>query len=189
MPLSISCLNTANLALIGTPFLAGFYSKDAILELAAAGPCNSLICIILILATMLTALYSFRLSIMSLWGPRNSGTTHATLDTDTFITRPMIILTLGAILGGAAVGWVLLPSSLEPSLPGPLKLLPLVLSLSGLWLAILRTSSDAPLGAPFQTFHHRRNTIWFIAIISTQPLVAGPLQKGHRFLKHLDHGW
>ena len=34
IPLTRTCINLANLALCGTPFLAGFYSKDLILEVA-----------------------------------------------------------------------------------------------------------------------------------------------------------
>jgi len=40
MPLSITSINLANLALCGTPFLAGFYSKDLILEVAFSRAVN-----------------------------------------------------------------------------------------------------------------------------------------------------
>jgi len=103
LPLSVACLNTANLALIGTPFLAGFYSKDAILEFAARGPANLIVSMILVLATAITASYSFRLSIFSLWGPVNGTVTHAISDSDKFITFPIIILTIGAVTSGAAI--------------------------------------------------------------------------------------
>ena len=40
IPLSVISINLANLALCGTPFLAGFYSKDLILEIAFFRPLN-----------------------------------------------------------------------------------------------------------------------------------------------------
>uniref|UniRef100_A0A2P2I8L2 NADH:ubiquinone reductase (H(+)-translocating) n=1 Tax=Hirondellea gigas TaxID=1518452 RepID=A0A2P2I8L2_9CRUS len=40
MPLSVIRVNLANLALCGFPFLAGFYSKDLILEVAFLSPLN-----------------------------------------------------------------------------------------------------------------------------------------------------
>ena len=61
LPLSISTTLLARAALCGTPFLAGFYSKDIILEITLFNPTNTLILAIFILATLLTASYSARI--------------------------------------------------------------------------------------------------------------------------------
>lgn len=65
-PIITTSLLTANLALCGTPFLAGFYSKDVILELSLALPRNIIILMIFILATALTAAYSARIMIVAI---------------------------------------------------------------------------------------------------------------------------
>ena len=61
IPLTTSCLLIANLALCGRPFLAGFYSKDMIIESTLFFNNNLLIILILITATSLTAAYSIRI--------------------------------------------------------------------------------------------------------------------------------
>jgi len=53
--------NIANLALCGIPFLAGFYSKDLILELVTFSNLNLFIYLLFYFSTGLTVIYSFRL--------------------------------------------------------------------------------------------------------------------------------
>jgi len=61
IPLTSICFNVSRLALCGIPFLAGFYSKDLILETICLLKLNFLIFLIFFIATMLTVSYSFRL--------------------------------------------------------------------------------------------------------------------------------
>jgi len=65
-PVTVACLNIANLSLCGAPFLRGFYSKDLILETSLASPTRGLIVLLIFLATGMTAAYSLRLSFCSL---------------------------------------------------------------------------------------------------------------------------
>jgi NADH-ubiquinone oxidoreductase chain 5 len=71
MPFTTSCLNVANLALCGLPFLAGFYSKDLILELVILSNLNIFSFFLYFFSTGLTVCYSFRLSFYSLTGDFN----------------------------------------------------------------------------------------------------------------------
>jgi len=68
IPLTTSCINVANLALCGMPFLAGFYSKDLILEIVILTSTNIIIFFLYFFSTGLTVCYSFRLTYYSLSG-------------------------------------------------------------------------------------------------------------------------
>lgn len=65
MPLRASFFNLANLSLCGFPFLTGFYSKDLILERVLLLPCAPLVALIFFVATLLTAAYSARLTLLT----------------------------------------------------------------------------------------------------------------------------
>lgn len=103
IPLTISCLFIANIALCGAPFLAGFYSKDLILELSLFNPTNIIATLIFLVATGITAAYSIRLSMSALWAPRNGQPLHPISDNDKDISAPILFLTSGAISAGATI--------------------------------------------------------------------------------------
>lgn len=61
LPFVIICFFIANLALCGFPFIAGFYSKDFIMELIYRRSVNIYILIFIIISLIFTVSYSFRL--------------------------------------------------------------------------------------------------------------------------------
>jgi NADH-ubiquinone oxidoreductase chain 5 len=71
MPFTRICLNIANLALCGLPFLAGFYSKDLILEVVLLSSVNIVAFFLYFFSTGLTVCYSFRLVYYTLSGSFN----------------------------------------------------------------------------------------------------------------------
>jgi NADH-ubiquinone oxidoreductase chain 5 len=72
IPLTSACINTANIALCGMPFIAGFYSKDIVLETIIINETSYLPLILAFTATALTITYSIRLSYYCLaWTPHN----------------------------------------------------------------------------------------------------------------------
>jgi NADH-ubiquinone oxidoreductase chain 5 len=71
MPLTSSCLMVSNFALCGMSFLAGFYSKDFILEMFSMRYVNMFGFLLLILSTGLTVCYYFRLFYFAMCGDFN----------------------------------------------------------------------------------------------------------------------
>jgi len=66
LPIAVSCITVANLALCGFPFIAGFYSKDLIVEFAITAPNNLLIVLLILLRLGLTSFYSTRFRLATL---------------------------------------------------------------------------------------------------------------------------
>lgn len=66
VPIISAAILAANLALMGFPFLAGFYSKDVILEQIIEVSCSRVLVFMGLGATILTAVYSVRLITMVL---------------------------------------------------------------------------------------------------------------------------
>lgn len=100
-PVIVRCLHISNLALCGAPFLAGFYSKDLILEGSLFAGCSVVILFIIFFATGLTVSYSVRLSYSALWGTFNFYRGHNLGDEKFEEVLPIVFLVLGAVVGGS----------------------------------------------------------------------------------------
>jgi NADH-ubiquinone oxidoreductase chain 5 len=101
MPFSISCLNVANLALCGFPFLAGFYSKDLILETVLIRDINLFSLFLFFFSTGLTVSYSFRLLYYSFFITINQRAINILNDRRTVIIKRIIGLIIFAVIGGS----------------------------------------------------------------------------------------
>lgn len=153
IPLSSSCFFIANLALCGAPFLAGFYSKDNILELSMWFPSNILILILIFLGTALTAIYSTRFFIYLLISPNFFPPLININEEDQRSTLPITTLTLGAIFGGSALFWLFFPFRQTPLLPSQIKLFTLliiILSILIVLFNILKNDKIPPLTTQLQ---------------------------------------
>ena len=131
MPLTISCLNIANLALCGFPFLAGFYSKDIILEIVLISNLNLFSVFLFFFSTGLTVRYSFRLFYYSFIMTMHQTSMNILNDGSFIIFKSMFGLLIFAISGGSMLNWILFPYISIICLPTYLKLLTLIVCLIG----------------------------------------------------------
>ena len=129
-PFISSCFVVSNLALAGMPFLAGFYSKDLILEVSLFEELNILSLIFLFLATGLTVIYTFRLIYyVSLRRYVLRGRINLR-DGSGVIIKSTLGLASFSIIFGACVSWLIMDSP-EIFLPSYLKNLTLTTCVSG----------------------------------------------------------
>lgn len=131
IPLTVICINLANLALCGFPFLAGFYSKDLILEIATIRRLNIISFILYVLSTSLTVCYTFRLIFYRMFGNFNLLSYSNISDERTVITNPILGLRAGAVTIGRILSWLLFPEIYIICLTPVIKTLFLFVSLIG----------------------------------------------------------
>nr|YP_010580824.1 NADH dehydrogenase subunit 5 [Coralliophila richardi]UZT26957.1 NADH dehydrogenase subunit 5 [Coralliophila richardi] len=188
-PLTVSCLNIANLSLCGAPFLSGFYSKDLILETFLFWPMSFLMVLLIFMATGMTAAYSVRLSFCSLWAPMKGPSYHSKKEFDPSVNWAVMILTSFAITSGLLFQAVFL--DFKPSvylLPFSLKsLTTLVIGLGVLFAFLMWDSVSSQKNVGSSQFFC--STMWFLALISTQPLTKQSMLLGTNIMKSIDMGW
>lgn len=191
LPLTRACFIIGRISLCGLPFLAGFYSKDLILEVILSRMRRMVIMRLIILATGATAFYRMRLANYRVLSPRFGRPYHNLTDEDKNIILPCLNLTLGAIFGGAAINWLLGPFRVETFIPLSLKLMPLYLRILGAIFSFkLRRliTVSGRFGEKFPLIHEFICSMWFLSPLRSQGALKF-LKPAYYYLSVVDHGW
>uniref|UniRef100_UPI0030034A24 NADH dehydrogenase subunit 5 n=1 Tax=Amantis wuzhishana TaxID=2908853 RepID=UPI0030034A24 len=192
MPLTSSCFMVSNFALCGMPFLAGFYSKDMILELVSLSNLNMFMYFMYFFSTGLTVCYSFRLFYYVLWGDFNLVPMFKLSEESWMMIFGMLGLMIFAVLGGALLNWMIFLTPYLVCLPLIMKLMPLFVSLMGLWLGNILFKYS--LIYYFSIYKYYKliefsGSMWFMPLIFTKGVVKMPLTVGLNSFKYVDLGW
>nr|VFU78600.1 NADH dehydrogenase subunit 5 [Proasellus margalefi] len=149
IPLTSAFFNLANLALCGFPFLAGFYSKDMLMEVLLMGDVNIITLPLMGLMVGLSSAYSVRLTALSLFNAPSTPPLLGASDEDSQVSGAYMMLGSLAVVSGASLSWLILPSPHMIALPLALKAATLTLvlmgALAGLMLALSFKSRPLPL--------------------------------------------
>nr|YP_010242182.1 NADH dehydrogenase subunit 5 [Haematopota vexativa]QTI83221.1 NADH dehydrogenase subunit 5 [Haematopota vexativa] len=192
MPMTSSCFNVANLALCGMPFLAGFYSKDLILEIVSLSYLNMFSFFLYFFSTGLTVCYSLRLAYYSMTGDFNAGALHFLNDEGWVMLKGMMGLLVMAIIGGSMLNWLIFPTPDMICLPLELKLLTLFVCISGGTMGYLISNVSfyfTNKSLSYYLVSTFLGSMWFMPYISTYGIIYSPLNLGNIVVKSFDQGW
>nr|YP_009344326.1 NADH dehydrogenase subunit 5 [Salmacis sphaeroides]APT42081.1 NADH dehydrogenase subunit 5 [Salmacis sphaeroides] len=188
LPVTSACLALGSLALMGTPFLAGFYSKDLILEATSASLLNTIGLLMSMIATLLTAVYSFRIVFFCFLDSPSLNSLSPIGEENSNLTNSLLRLSVGTVVAGWTFSAFVInaPSFNVNSLD---KSLPLVVTIIGtIALIVLMNFLSSSLQNTLPL--HTSNMQWFFVDIIHSIMAMTSFASSLFFAtRTLDRGW
>nr|BCD55593.1 NADH dehydrogenase subunit 5 [Sula sula rubripes] len=192
LPTTTSCLTIGNMALMGTPFLAGFYSKDLIIENLNTSYLNTWALLLTLLATMFTATYSLRMTLLVQTGFTRTPPTTPTNENNPTIINPITRLALGSITAGLLITSFILPTKTPPmTMPMTTKTAAITITTLGIILALELSNMTHTLTQPKQDpFSNFSTTLGYFNPLIHRISPTTLLNSGQKIASHLiDLSW
>nr|UDH54055.1 NADH dehydrogenase subunit 5 [Vultur gryphus] len=192
LPMTTSCLTIGNLALTGTPFLAGFYSKDLIIESLNTSYLNTWALLLTLLATSFTATYSLRMTLLVQTGFIRTSTIIPMNENNPAIINPITRLALGSILAGLLITSYITPTKTPPmTMPTLTKTAAITVTILGAILALELLNMTHTLTKPKQTtLLNFSSTLGYFNPLMHRLSSTNLLNNGQKIASHLiDLSW
>nr|YP_010116694.1 NADH dehydrogenase subunit 5 [Iotaphora admirabilis]QPL16802.1 NADH dehydrogenase subunit 5 [Iotaphora admirabilis] len=192
IPMTCLCMNISNMALCGIPFLAGFYSKDLILEMVSFSNLNFLIFLFYYISTGLTMYYTIRLMMYLMINDYNLLSIYNLYDEDFIMLKSMMVLLFMSIISGSMLMWMILYYPYMIYLPLNLKMMVIYVIIIGLLMGYLISNMNIySLNKYLLTYNLSTFLclMWFMPNLSTYGLSYYFLNYSQKLLKNIDFGW
>nr|YP_010287618.1 NADH dehydrogenase subunit 5 [Orybina regalis]UKT61949.1 NADH dehydrogenase subunit 5 [Orybina regalis] len=192
IPLTSLCMNISNMALCGIPFLAGFYSKDLILEMVSLSNLNLFIYLLYFISTGLTMFYSFRLIMYLMINDYNLLSIYNLYDEDYIMLKSMFMLMFMSVVSGSFLSWMIFYYPYMIYLPFNMKMMVIYVSLLGGMMGYMISNMQMYSINKFMLTYNLSNFLclmWFMPSLSTYGLSYYFLKMGQKMLKNIDMGW
>nr|QWS05984.1 NADH dehydrogenase subunit 5 [Collocalia esculenta spilura] len=192
LPTTTSCLTIGNLALMGTPFLAGFYSKDLIIENLNTSYLNTWALLLTLIATAFTATYSLRMTLLVQTGLTRTPPISAMNENNPTITSPILRLAVGSILAGLLITSYLPPAKTPPmTMPTLTKTAAIIVTTLGLILALELLNATSTLNHPKPNpYLNFSSTLGYFNPLTHRLSSSHLLNSGQKIASHLiDLSW
>nr|YP_006504059.1 NADH dehydrogenase subunit 5 [Actias selene]AFM95199.1 NADH dehydrogenase subunit 5 [Actias selene] len=192
IPLTSLCLNISNMALCGIPFLAGFYSKDLVLEMVSLSSLNFLVFFFYYISTGLTMFYTFRLLMYTMVMDFNLMVIYNLYDEDFIMLKSMMVLLFMSVISGSMLSWLIFSYPYMIYLPFNMKMMVIYVSLIGGILGYLVSNMKVYSVNKFLMTYSLSNffcLMWFMPNLSTYGVTYYFLNLGQNLMKNIDLGW
>nr|UEN66868.1 NADH dehydrogenase subunit 5 [Diaethria gabaza eupepla] len=192
IPMTSLCLSISNLALCGIPFLAGFYSKDMILELVSMSNLNLMIYNLYYFSTGLTMFYTFRLLIYLMINDFNLLSTYNLYDEDYIMLKSMFMLLFMSLFSGSMLSWMIFSYPYMIYLPYNMKMMVIYVVVMGMVMGYFISNMKIYSLNKFLMFYNLSlflSMMWFMPSLSTYGLNYNFLNFSQKLMKNIDMGW
>nr|QTH79115.1 NADH dehydrogenase subunit 5 [Empria sp.] len=190
MPLVSICFNFSNLALCGFPFLAGFYSKDLILEQVLLMNYNIFIMVMFMISTIFTVMYTFRLIYFSMINSFSMLSLNFLNDNLWKLNKSLLGLMIMVILGGSMLSWMLFPYPYMICMSIYFKMIPLMIIFLGILLGYMifcLNMNKLIINNYYLMMFF--SMMWFMPFISTSGIIKQPFLMSMNLSLIIDQNW
>nr|QVT10961.1 NADH dehydrogenase subunit 5 [Clanis deucalion] len=191
-PLTCLCLNISNMSLCGIPFLAGFYSKDLILEMVSFSNLNLFVFFFYYISTGLTMYYTIRLLMYTMISDFNLLSVYNLYDEDYIMLNSMFMLLFMSLISGSFLSWLIFYYPYMIYLPLNLKMMVIYVSFIGGLLGSLISNMSIYGVNKLMMSYNLSNFLclmWFMPSLSTYGVSYYFLSFGQNLMKNIDLGW